>query len=188
MNDVKYSICSSLDFEYRLWVIIFTQERAPRQTFTYLKSTIETLKKSVKIIQSNNRDTRTTFYSFICYKFGHNLLLFLVSCCWVWTSKCFLGPTLSIYKRWNNTAALTYRCAKTLGNRLTIPQWIHYFGIPEFLDSGCKSWTLDSGQWTLDAGLWTQESVRWTLDAGRWTLNPGRSTLDSRRWTPNAKR
>ena len=61
-------------------------------------------------------------------------------------------------------------------------------GIPEFLDSGCKSWTLDSGQWTLDAGLWTQESVRWTLDAGRWTLNPGRSTLDSRRWTPNAKR
>ena len=52
LNDVKYSICSSLDFEYKLWVIMFTQERAPRQTFTYLKSTIETLKKSVKIIQS----------------------------------------------------------------------------------------------------------------------------------------
>ena len=40
LNDVKYSICLSLDFEYRLRVIIFTQERAPRQTFTYLKSTI----------------------------------------------------------------------------------------------------------------------------------------------------
>ena len=24
-------------------------------------------------------------------------------------------------------------------------------GIPEFLDSGRKSWTLDSGRWTLDA-------------------------------------
>ena len=52
LNDVKYSICSSLDFEYKFWVIIFTQERAPQQTFTYLKSTTETLKKSVKIIQS----------------------------------------------------------------------------------------------------------------------------------------
>ena len=42
---VKYSICSSLDLQDRLWVIIFTQERAPRQAFTYLKSTIGTLKK-----------------------------------------------------------------------------------------------------------------------------------------------
>ena len=32
LNDVKYSICSSLDFENRLWIIIFTQERASRQT------------------------------------------------------------------------------------------------------------------------------------------------------------
>ena len=29
---------------------------------------------------------------------------------------------------------------------------IHSAGIPEFLDSGRKSWTLDSGTWTLDAG------------------------------------
>ena len=27
-------------------------------------------------------------------------------------------------------------------------------GIPGFLDSGHKSWTLDSGRWTLDAGGW----------------------------------
>ena len=47
----KYRICSSLDFEYRLWVILFTQERAPRQTLIYLKLTTETLKK-VKINQS----------------------------------------------------------------------------------------------------------------------------------------
>ena len=41
----------------RLWVIIFTQERVPRQTFTYSKSTIETL---------NSKDTRTTFYCIYC--------------------------------------------------------------------------------------------------------------------------
>ena len=52
LNDVKYSICSSIVLEYRLREIMFTQERAPGQTFTYLKSTIETLKKIVKIIQS----------------------------------------------------------------------------------------------------------------------------------------
>ena len=34
------------------WVIIFTQERALWQTFTYSKSTIETLKKSVNNVQS----------------------------------------------------------------------------------------------------------------------------------------
>ena len=54
-------------------------------------------------------------------------------------------------------------------------------GIPEFLDSGHKSWTLDSGCSTLDAGLWTLESGCWTLDAGPWTLDSGPWTLDSER-------
>ena len=46
-------------------------------------------------------------------------------------------------------------------------------GIPEFLDSGQNSWTLDSGHWTLDSGRWTlKDSRRWTLDSGRWTLDP----------------
>ena len=35
---------------------------------------------------------------------------------------------------------------------------ISFNGTPEFLDSGRKSWTLESGRWTLDAG-------RWPLDA-----------------------
>ena len=35
--------------------------------------------------------------------------------------------------------------------------------IPEFLDCGHKSWTLDSGHWTLGAGLWMLDSGRWTL-------------------------
>ena len=38
---------------FRLWVIIFTKERSPRQKFTYSKSTRETL---------NSKVTRTTFY------------------------------------------------------------------------------------------------------------------------------
>ena len=44
-------------------------------------------------------------------------------------------------------------------------------GILGFLDSGRKSWTLNSRRWTLDAGLWTLDSGRWTLDAGRWPLD-----------------
>ena len=38
-------------------------------------------------------------------------------------------------------------------------------GIPGFLDSGRKSWTLDSRRWTLDGGLWTLDAGRWPLDA-----------------------
>ena len=63
LNDVKYSICSSLDFEYKFWVIIFTQERAPQQTFTYLKSTKKHWRKVWKLFKANNKDTRTTLYS-----------------------------------------------------------------------------------------------------------------------------
>ena len=48
------------------------------------------------------------------------------------------------------------------------------FGIPEFLDTGRKSWTLNSGCWTLDAGLWMLDAGRWTLGTERWTLDPGR--------------
>ena len=36
-------------------------------------------------------------------------------------------------------------------------------GIPEFLDSERKCWTLDSGRWTVDATLWTLGSEHWTL-------------------------
>ena len=46
-------------------------------------------------------------------------------------------------------------------------------GIPEFLDTGRKTWTLDSGRWTLDAGSLMLDSRRWTLDFGHWTLDSG---------------
>ena len=52
----------------------------------------------------------------------------------------------------------------------------NFSGILEFLDTGRKSWTLDSGPWNLDPGLWT-------LDSGLWTLHSGLRTLDSRCWT-----
>ena len=48
-----------------------------------------------------------------------------------------------------------------------------FFGIPEFLDSGRKSWTLDSGRWTLVSGRWTLDAERWALDSGPWTLHLG---------------
>ena len=49
---------------FRLWLKIFTQERAPWQTLTYWKSTIETI---------NSKDTRTTLYCIYC-KFYCKLL------------------------------------------------------------------------------------------------------------------
>ena len=55
-------------------------------------------------------------------------------------------------------------------------------GIPEFLGSGRKRWTLDAGLWMLDAGCWTLDSACWTPDAGLWMLNSGRWTLDVGRW------
>ena len=71
---VQYSICSSLDLENRPWVIIFTQERAPRQAFTYLKSTIETLKKW-KLFKVNNK-TPERLSTLLIVNFGHNSLFF----------------------------------------------------------------------------------------------------------------
>ena len=43
--------------------------------------------------------------------------------------------------------------------------------IPEFLDSGGKSWTLDSRLWTLCTGSWTLDSTFWMLSSGHWTLS-----------------
>ena len=51
-------------------------------------------------------------------------------------------------------------------------------GIPEFLDSGRKSWTLYSGRWTLHSALCTLDAGSWTLYAGLWTVDPGRWALD----------
>ena len=64
--------------------------------------------------------------------------------------------------------------------------WSCIIGKPEFLDSGRKSWTLDSGRWILDSGRWILEAGPWTLDAGLWTLDSGLWTLDSERWTLEA--
>ena len=55
--------------------------------------------------------------------------------------------------------------------------------MPELLDSGHKSWTLDSGCWTLDAGLWTLHAGLWMLDPRPWTLDAGLWSLDAGLWT-----
>ena len=51
---------------------------------------------------------------------------------------------------------------------------IHINGIPEFVDSGRKSWTLDAGLWTLHSGHCTLDAELWTLDSGHWALDVGR--------------
>ena len=53
-------------------------------------------------------------------------------------------------------------------------------GIPEFMDSWCKCWTLDYGCWIMDSEPWTG---LWTLDSGCWTLDVGFCMLGSGYWT-----
>ena len=50
-------------------------------------------------------------------------------------------------------------------------------GIPEFLDYGRKSWTLDPRRWIPGPGLWTLDAKLWTLDAGLWMWNASCKTL-----------
>ena len=64
---------------------------------------------------------------------------------------------------------------------------VSVIGILEFLDSGRKSWTLDSGRWILDAILRTVDAGPWILDAGRWPLGSEPSTQDVGLWTLNAR-
>ena len=58
-------------------------------------------------------------------------------------------------------------------------------GIPEFLDTARKSWTLnlDAGLWSLDLGRWTLDCGCWTLDSRLWMLDSELWILDSGHWT-----
>ena len=47
---------------------------------------------------------------------------------------------------------------------------VEVMGIPEFVDSGRKCWTLGSELWFLRSGHWTLETTLWTLSSGYWTL------------------
>ena len=55
-------------------------------------------------------------------------------------------------------------------------------GIPKFLDTGRKSWTLDAGLWSLDSGRWTLDCGCWTLDSRLWMLDSELWILDSGHW------
>ena len=102
LNDVKYRICSSLELEYRLLSNnIYTRKGS--QTNIYLRnvnnrSTKKKCENYLKLI-IKTLERLSTFFS---VNFGHNSVPFLMFCCWVWTTKCLLGPTLSIYKCWKN--------------------------------------------------------------------------------------
>ena len=67
---------------------------------------------------------------------------------------------------------------------LLVHIYLVWLGIPEFLGSACKCWTLDSGCWTLVAGLWTLYTGLWTLYLVHWTLDAER--WDATLWTLDA--
>ena len=105
--------------------------------------------------------------------------------CTLWKKRCTLLPDGTdkhiqqhIHEKDLNLCLRLYYYGKVLAELENNP--IKEFnGIPEFLDSGRNSWTLDSGRWTLDAGLWTLDAGLWTLDAGLWTVDAGLWTLDA---------
>ena len=74
-------------------------------------SKIHFLKNAKTACKPNNRDlnrdwmkTPERLSTLLIVNFGHNSLFFVVSCCWLWTRKCFLGPILCI------NAEITYCC------------------------------------------------------------------------------
>ena len=87
---------------FRLWVIIF----APRKTtpiIIYLfKVNNKRTKKECEISSKLTIKTQERLSIIFIVNFGHNSHFFQCFCCWLWTRECLLGPTQSVYKRWNN--------------------------------------------------------------------------------------
>ena len=64
---------------FRLWVIMFTQERAPRQTFTHSKSRIKTLKIECEICSKLTIKTPGRLSTLFIVNFEHFHSFFLCS-------------------------------------------------------------------------------------------------------------
>ena len=66
---------------FRLWAITFTQERAPHQTFTYSKLTIDMLRNKCEICSKLTLKTSGQLSTLLIVNLEHISLLFLVFCC-----------------------------------------------------------------------------------------------------------
>ena len=103
---------------FRLWLStlssdIYTRKSSPTNIYLFKVNNRNTEKKCENYSKLTIK-TPERLSTLLIVNFGHNSLLFLVSRCWLWTSKCLLGPTLSIYKHWSNTVASTDICTKIL--------------------------------------------------------------------------
>ena len=59
-------------------------------------------KKECEISSKLTIKTQERLSIIFIVNFGHNSHFFQCFCCWLWTRECLLGPTQSVYKRWNN--------------------------------------------------------------------------------------
>ena len=85
----KFSYCENLWLFwmqhlliFRLWAIMFTQERAPRQTFTYSNSTTEALKIKCEICSMLAIKTSGQRCTLFIVNLEHISLLFILFSCW----------------------------------------------------------------------------------------------------------
>ena len=120
-------------------------------------------------------------YCYLCSSFLKKQPCFLHKL-WFLFWKTFISK---IFQKWfQNILKIFFNCNSSVYfQNIVVCNEPFLLGIPEFLDSGCKSWTLDSGRWTLDAGFWTLDSGLWILDSGHWTLDAGLRTLNAKLWT-----
>ena len=104
---------------YTLVNDIYTEKSSSTNIYLFIVNNINTRKRceicSKLTIKSPQR--RSTVFivnlEHISYIYHTYHISFWWFHCWLWTSKCFLGPTTSIYKRWNYfTAAIINRCIK----------------------------------------------------------------------------
>ena len=62
----------------------------------FLKNTKKECKPNNPDLNHNWIKTPERLSTLLIVNFGHTSLFFPVSCCWLWTCKCLLGPTLFI--------------------------------------------------------------------------------------------
>ena len=106
-------------------------------------------------------------YCYLCLSFLKKQPCFLHKL-WFLFWKTFISK---IFQKWfQNIRKVFFNCNSSVYfQNIVVCNEPFILGIPEFLDSGRKSWTLDSGRWILDSGRWTLDTGLWTLDSGRWT-------------------
>ena len=157
-------------------------EHLPKLMLPILPKTIASVEKPCK--SRGHVSDNCQGYMFLLYKcfkeiinsWNYDFLIFLPFTIWYIVSTFFWKTSSDLPQstRWYNTTVVLSQTAIYPTYELLVAgitkrpkirlheTSIHYsnYGIPEFLDSGRNSWTLDFGRWTLHSGHWTLDARR----------------------------